>query len=186
MGSERLDPPNALADWLRRVIVVSGYVLGTWWLVDMLLNMGVLLDQAHRFQSPSRGLLPYLVWREFTWVTALVLLLIGTWGFHRHRRWGRPVLRIAAALMLVALFVIDGISLFTPFFGPRANGIEKAAVLSHVVTMATYEGLFPLLLLLCLRRPELIESFADAHRGFTPLTGEDAPTPVIPVARPPA
>jgi hypothetical protein len=176
--------PNDLAEWLRRVIIAIGYVTGACWLVHASLGSSISLIDAGRRGIPI-GPRIFAFWWDFAWVSAAVLLLIGTWGSQRHRRWGRPLLFASAALMIATILtnhVISMIGWMLLNYSPGLVGLRRAASIAGDLNMAVYQSVFPVILILCLRRPELADTFPDPHRGFPPLFEPEMPTPALPVA----
>jgi hypothetical protein len=175
-----------LAGWLRRLIIASGYIAGACWLLGASLAcccmMLIELDHGISVFRTAFAVLP-----DFAWVAASMLLLSGTWGFQQHRRWGRTFLFAAAVLMIATIVGVHAIFLVgqvtTTYFGGHA-GLRKANVIAGQFSMAVFQSLFAVLLILALRRPELTDSFPGSHRGFSPLFKSETPTPPIPVAPP--
>lgn len=177
---------RGLVEWLRRLIVIGGYAMGACWLLEALLRSLTGLIELHRVRIPLPRLV-FALWAEFALLAASGLLLSGTWAFQKHRRWGRPVLFASAGLMIAtvvashAIFLFDQVMMVT--YSPDVVGLRKAAIITGGISLAICQSLFPVILVLCLRRPELTDSFPDSHRGFPPLFDSERPTPAIPVGR---
>jgi hypothetical protein len=164
-----------LADWLRRWIVIAGYFIAGWGLLQMSLEViswGPLFYLHLRIGWP--GFLALLF--EGLCLSALVLLLVGCWGFQHQRRWARPVLLTYAGTWLTfelaaaAFRIIDTLAQRHPALTPRTEFAFLVSQLDPVIS----GSLYAFALVLCLRRPELRDQFPEMRRGFAPVFRDDA------------
>ncbi len=161
-----------LAERLRRWIVVAGYILGGWAILQVVLTLvawGLPFNRGFRIEllTPIHRLATAL------WMVAPPLLVAGCWGFQQHRRWARPVLLTYAGMWTVGVFgaqvvqFIDSLSgaygdlTFRQLFSMALGGLD----------LAVYASVFPVSVVLCLLRPEVRDHFHEFRAGFAPIIG---------------
>jgi hypothetical protein len=167
--------PVQLADRIRRWIVIGGCILGGWALLQnafMLLAWGPSI-YARYFRFGI--LVPIHRLSVMVWFAAPLLLLIGCWGFHRHRPWARPVLLAYAATWFVGLLGVQSVQFIDILSGQRGD-LSFRQILNVAVShfdLLLYATVFPAFVFLSLRRPEVRDTFPEFRPGFTPITGSD-------------
>src|SRR5687768_7096130 len=96
-------PSSELAERLRRWIVVAGYALGGWAILQVartLVAWGLPFNRGFRIEL----LMPLHRLATALWMLAPCWLVVGCWGFQQQRRWARPVLLTYAGMWIVGVF----------------------------------------------------------------------------------
>jgi hypothetical protein len=163
---------SELAERLRRWIVVAGYLLGGWAILQAALNLvawGLPFNRGFRI-----GFLT-LIHRLATalWMVAPLLLVAGCWGFQQHRSWARPVLLTYAGMWIAGVFgaqVVQFIDTLSGAYGDVTFRQLFSMALSGL-DLAVYASVFPVSLVLCLLRPDVRDQFPEFRMGFGPIVG---------------
>lgn len=170
-------PSGELAERLRRWIVVGGYILGGWALLQsafMLLVWGPdLYNRGFRYMI----FVPIHRLSVMLWLASPLLLLVGCWGFQRHRPWARPVLLSYAGAAVVGMLGIQAVH-FTDILSGSYGDRTFRQVLSAAVSqfdLVVWASVFPAFVYLSLGRPEVRDTFPEFRPGFTPLPGREKP-----------
>jgi hypothetical protein len=163
--------PIELVERLRKWIIVGGYALGGWVLfqnVLMVLAWGPSIFSRHfRFAAS----VPIQRLAVLLWLASPVLLLVGCWGFQRHRPWARPVLLTYAGAAVAGMFGMQVVHLADILSGAGGE-MSFRQVLSAALgqlDLAVWASVFPAFVYLCLGRPEVRDTFPEFHHGFTPV-----------------
>lgn len=155
---------NPLATWIRRFLIVAGYAVG--------------------ISGSAQALLIPFIWRRYSDILSLygtlkpfyllfliasslapVLLLIGIWRFHKRAKWARGLLLIYIATCIAGALGFKVVTLMasignSPRHAPALLGLGLIQFIELIDPCV-----YPLLLLLCLLRPEFRGNFAG--RGFS-------------------
>jgi hypothetical protein len=161
---------SELAEQLRRWIVVGGYLLGGWSLLQSILMFSVwgLPFNRHfliEILTPIHRLATAL------WLVAPPLLVIGCWRFQQHRRWARPALLTAAGVWIGGVFGIHVVD-FIAFLSAPHRSFTSGEILSLAagrLDLAVYSSVFSVSIILCLTRREVRDEFPEFRAGFTPV-----------------
>jgi hypothetical protein len=163
---------HELAQRLRRWIVVAGYALGGWAILQVALTLvawGLPFSRGFRI-----GLLtPIHRLTTALWLLAPLLLVVGSWGLQQHRRWARPVLLTYAGMWIAGVFgaqVVRFIDTLSGAYGDLTFRQQFSAALGGF-DLAVYASVFPVSLVLCLLRPEVRDHFPEYRAGFAPIVG---------------
>jgi hypothetical protein len=165
-------PPasRSLAAELRRWIVIAGYVLGGWAIVQSALNLAAW-GLPFNFSYGIGVLEPIDRVAKVLHLLAPLLLVAGCWGFQHHRPWARPVLLTYAGTWVVGLFGVLGVSVVDTMSGSYGDLTSR-----QMFTMAlnrldifVYASVYPVVLVLCLMRPEVRDQFPEFRGGFAPV-----------------
>jgi hypothetical protein len=166
---------SELAERLRRWIVVAGYVLGGWAILQAALTIiawGLpfnryfrveLLTAIHRLAAAL-----YLV--------SPLLLVAGCWAFQHHRRWARPVLLTYAGMWIAGVFgvqVVQFIEMLSGAYGDLTFRQQFGTALGGF-DLSVYASVFPVSLVLCLTRPEVRDQFPEFRTGFAPIVSGES------------
>lgn len=176
---------NPLATWIRRFLIVAGYAIGISGSVQALL-IPFIRPPYFDFLSLYGPLKPFYLLFLIASSLAQVVLLIGIWRFHRRRKWARGLLLIYIAACIagaLGLHLVTSMATIrqSPRHAPALLGFGLGLGLIQVVELID-PCVYPLLLLLCLLRPEFRDNFAG--RGFSPVvnppssTADQRPVPV--------
>lgn len=174
--SELPAPSTELAERLRRWIVVGGFILGGWVLLQnglMLLAWGELTF-SRWFQF--RILVPVHRLSIMLWLASPLLLLVGCWGFQRHRQWARPVLLCYAGAAVVGMLgtqTVHFIDILSGSYGEQSFRQLLSAALSQF-DLLVWASVFPAFVYVSLGRPEVRDTFPEFRPGFTPVHRNDA------------
>jgi hypothetical protein len=152
-----------LSDWLRRVLIITGYILGGWNIVQFL-----LLNAWDQFWLVLRSAgLRNEIWglANGCQILAPVLLCAGCWGLQQHRGWARNLLLCYAWMWMLGY--LGGFA-FSPFYGNYNSLGWKMVIDTAVATLGSIvaASAFPVILALCLFRWEFRDPPIDAGRGF--------------------
>jgi hypothetical protein len=167
---------SELAERLRRWMVVAGYILGGWAVLQVALTLVAwgLLPFNRGFRI---GLLtPIHRLATAFWMVAPALLVAGCWGFQQHRRWARPVLLTYAGMWIVGVFgaqVVQFIDTLSGAYGDHTFRQLFSTALGGF-DFALYASVFPALLVLCLLRPEVRDHFPEFRPGFAPIVSGES------------
>jgi hypothetical protein len=160
---------------LRRWIVVAGYILGGWAILQGALNL-MAWGLPFNFSFRIEILIPIHRIAVAAYMVAPLLLIAGCWGFQHHRRWARPVLLTYAVLWIVAVFGVQLVQLIDTLSGAYGD-LNFGQVFSIALggfDLAVYASVFPVLLALCLLRPEIRDHFPEFRSGFAPIMGDES------------
>jgi hypothetical protein len=167
-------PSSELAERLRLWIVLAGYILGGWAILQialMLMAWGLPFKAGFRF----RIMVPIHRLATAMYLVSPFLLVAGCWGFHRHRRWARTVLLTYAGTWVAAVFgmrIVQFIDTLSGTYGDLSSLAIFSMALSGI-DLAVYTSVFPVLMVLCLARPEVRDQFPEFRAGFTPIIDGD-------------
>ena len=166
---------SELAERLRRWIVIAGYVLGGWAILQVALTLiawGLPFNHYFRIEwlTPIHRLATAL------WMVAPLLLVAGCWGFQQHRRWARPVLLTYAGMWIVGVFGAQGVQFIDTLSGAYGD-LPFRQLFSMALgglDLAVYASVFPVSVVLCLMRPEVRDHFPEFRTGFAPIVGSES------------
>ncbi len=165
-------PSTELADRLRHWIVVGGYVLGGWGILQVVLTLvtwGLPFNQYFSIEvlTPVHQLATAL------WMVAPLLLVTGCWGFQQHRRWARPALLTYSGMWIVGVFGAQGVQFIDILSGANGDLTFRQQFNAALggFDLAVYASVFPVSLVLCLTRPEIRDQFPEFRSGFAPIVG---------------
>jgi len=161
---------SKLAERIRRWIVGAGYILGGWAILQsalLLLTWGLPFNRYFRIEV----LTPIHRLATASWLVAPLVLVAGCWGLQQHRRWARPVLLTYAVMWVAGMFGAQAVQ-----FIDSVSGAHGDLTFRQLLTMAlsgfdlaVYASVFPVLLVLCLLRPEVRDHFPEFRSGFAPI-----------------
>jgi hypothetical protein len=163
-----------------RVLFACGYVLA-------IIHIAVTAMQFWDFRSPVFGL-SRGEWPDTMLRIAAVILLAGTVGLQHRQRWARTVLYAYAVTWILGflwlrvwMYVQLG-NTSTPYSTTRPTviqTIDRAA--SELLWPLIDYSVFPIFLVVCLRMPELKDTFSGPTRGFSLVLASVEPVPAEPV-----
>jgi hypothetical protein len=166
------DPGSGeLAERLRRWIVVAGYVVGGW---GILQAIWIFIAWGLPFITRSFGtwyLTPIYRLAAPLYLASPLLLVVGCWGFQRHRRWARTVLLTYAGTWITGLLGMQGV-LFVDTLSGNFVGLtfmQRFSVAVGSFDLLVYASVYPALLVLCLMRREIRDRFPEFRTGFAPI-----------------
>lgn len=162
-----------LAERIRRWIIVAGYVLGAWAILQSAL---LLISDGLPFNIIFRPylLIPIHRLAVILWLVSPLLLVIGCWGFQHHQRWAKSILLTYAGTWIAGVFLIQCVQ----FIDSIAGGYGDVTAGRHfrfalgLFDLFVYSSVYPVLLILCLTRPGIRDNFAEFRPGFTPVIDE--------------
>ena len=168
------DEPNALPNRIRRFVIISGYAFGV---LHLVMNSIVMLAWGYPFRQLAAGNLSQAAPRLL--FAAPVLLLIGIGGFQLCQRWASTTLYSYAVAWIVGTTALHAANYLL-----TANSLGSLSnfhpTLSQKITTAIgqfepliYECMYPVILVLCLRTPELTCMYSNHRRGFALVTASD-------------
>lgn len=173
--ADMLGPTSGdLADRLRRWIVVAGYVLGGWAILQaaaILIAWGLPFNRHFRSEWLTQihrvGMALYLV--------SPLVLVSGCWGFQHHRRWARPVLLTYAGMWIAGLLAMQGVHFLETLSGAYSDFTfrQHFSLALGNFDLLLYASVYPVSLILCLTRPEVRDQFAEFRTGFAPILDAD-------------
>jgi hypothetical protein len=163
-----------LAERLRLWIVLGGYILGGWAIIQFALS---LIAWGPPFQRFFRiEILTPIHWLSSAMLlVSPLLLLAGCWGFQRHRRWARPVLFTYAGMWVAGLLGVK-IAQFVNMLDGAYGDMSSTALFSSALgtlDLAVYASVFPIFVVLCLTHPAVRDQFPEFRAGFAPIVGVD-------------
>lgn len=166
-----------LTIWIRRFLIVAGYAIAISGTAQALL---LPFAWQNYFDSVSHYGSLKSIYFLFLFASAIspALLLVGIWGFHQRKRWARRSLLIyvatwvGAALGLHVVRLVGNLLLWGT--GGASVLIRVGLELIQWVNLID-PSIYPLLLLLCLMRPEFRDQFTDVRRGFSPMLNSHPP-----------
>ena len=164
-----------LAERLRRWIVVAGYVLGAWGIIQVALTL-VAWGLPFNRDFGIEWLTPIQRLATGFWMLAPLLLVAGCWGLGRHRSWARPVLLTYAGMWIAGVFggqVVQFIDMLSGEYGELTFRQLCSMVLAGL-DLAVYASVFPVSMVLCLLRPEVRDHFPEFRAGFAPIVGGES------------
>ena len=156
-----------IAIYLRRWLIFGGYALGAWSIVQigyLVFAWGVpdrffgntFLRAAHRLSLAMYFISP-------------APLVIGCWGLQTFQRWAKAVLWTYVALWLAGTFGLYAVSAIDALTESRGLSWQQSASFAlGSLDQFVYASVYPIILLLCLRRPE-IRDYRPKLRGFAPI-----------------
>lgn len=156
-----------LADHLRRWIIIVGYFLGIWGLlqvVAVLMAWGLPFNR--RFQFPLVTLMHRL--GTVLWMGAPILLLVGCWAFQNHQRAARTLLLSYAVVWFAALLATVVVQISDVVSGAHGDNTlaEMAYAFFSGLDVRIHASVFPLSVVLVLTRPEIRDQFPEFRRRF--------------------
>lgn len=175
--NEAQSASSELAEQLRRWIVVGGYALGGWVLLQntlLLLAWGpVIFTRDFRFMV----FMPIHRLAVMLWLASPLLLLMGCWGFQRRRRWARPVLLAYAGAACAGLCATQALHFADIVSGSGASG-DLTYPQVFVTALGQFDlliwgSVFPAFVYFSLGRPEVMAAFPESRRGFSPILRRD-------------
>jgi hypothetical protein len=172
---ERTSEPRPLVNYLRTCIVVFGYVLGGWSILEFILVFAVRgLPFVRSSPIPALGSMNLVAMA--LWIISPLLLVIGCWGLQHHRRWARTVLLTYSALWVAGVIGTRAIVLLdTRFWLSSGSILRRLSVAVGTLDSTIYGSAFPVLVILFLMRPEMRVNSLDLQSGFTPVLKQEDP-----------
>jgi hypothetical protein len=164
-----------LVNYLRACIVVFGYVLGGWSILEFILVFAVLgLPFVRSSPIPALGSMNLVAMA--LGIISPLLLVVGCWGLQHHRRWARTVLLTYSALLLAGMIGTRIIVFLDMRFWVQSGSIlRRLAVAAGTLDSTIYGSVFPVLVILFLMRPEMKANYPDIQSGFTPVLKHEDP-----------
>lgn len=163
-----------LAVWIRRFLIVAGYAVGVSGIAQTSL-LPFIWRPAFDFLRLYGVLKPIYLLFLFASALSPLLLLVGIWGFHKQKRWARRCLLIYIATCIGAILGLHAVRFVaTLHLSPGHTSMLIGWGLIQSLDLIE-PCIYPLLLLLCLIRPEFRGLFADSRHGFSPLLNSDSP-----------
>jgi hypothetical protein len=166
----RAPTSSDLAERLRRWIVIAGYVLGGWAILQTLL---ILIAWGLPFNRyfPIELLTPIHRLATALYLVSPLPLIAGCWGFQHHKRWARPVLLTYSGMWIGSLFALQGVEFIDTLSGAYGDLSfrQKFSMALGGFDRLVYASVYPVSLILCLIWPEVRDHFPEFRTGFAPI-----------------